>query len=331
MVRLASVGVVAWNLALAARFAYQFFLKDAHLNLADGLGWLAYVPLSAALVLRGVRGSADWISWLLLAALAAIVLGVLPFGGPMWAAILGPLAGFGLIFIRRPWPLLAFAAAVAVTEVDCFAGAMPPAWERIHGLREQFASYDAVVVVWTGIALAVLVWLARVLRDLQAARQQLAERALVVERQRIDNELAQTIGAALQLIIDESQDAASLTRHDPQAAARQLRTLTTRSRTALADARQVLTGYRSISPDAELRAVTTLLAAVGIRATVELPDTELPAELPGAVRTALRTAVASALSDGVAGPCVLAIGRDEAGELEVRLTAERSLAGEGAA
>jgi hypothetical protein len=58
MVRLASVAVVAWNVALVVRFTYQFFAYG-QLNLADGLGWLAYLLMSTVLVLRGVRGAAD--------------------------------------------------------------------------------------------------------------------------------------------------------------------------------------------------------------------------------------------------------------------------------
>jgi hypothetical protein len=58
-----------------------------------------------------------------------------------------------------------------------------------------------VDILWSGIALAVLVWLARIVRELQAARQELAARALVVERQRIDDELARTLGTALERII----------------------------------------------------------------------------------------------------------------------------------
>jgi two-component system sensor histidine kinase DesK len=333
MVRLATIGVVGWNVALVARFSFQFFefVGPGHFIAVGVLGCLAYLLVSTVLVLLGVRGVADAVSWLMLAALAAIVLCMLPFGGPIWAVILGPPAGFALVFMRRPWSLIALGVAGAAAVADSFLAVIPPAWVNAHATGEQFASYDVVVVVWTGIAVAVLVWLARILRDLQAARRELADRALVVERQRIDDELARTIGAALRLIIEESQDAARLTRLEPAAAARQLGALTARSRTALADARHVLTGYRSVSPEAELRAVTTLLAAAGIQATIELPDEQLPGELPGSVRTGLRAAVARALSGGVAGDCVLIIGRDEGGELGVRLAGERSFASGGAA
>ena len=324
LVRLATVGVVAWNAALAARFGYQFAL-DERLNLVDGLAWLAYLPMSSLLVLRGIRGAAGWTNWLLLAASAAVVAGVLPFGGAFWPVMLGPLAGFGLIFIRWPWSLLAVVAAVAVGVVDSLAVPVPRIFVGLHYLREQFATYDALIIVWTGIALAVLIALAGILRDLQAARQQLALRALIAERQRIDDELAKTIGAALRVIIEDSRHAARLTRFDPQAAARQLDMVTSQSRTALADARHMLTGYRSMSLGAELRAATTLLAAAGIRASVELPDAELPDELPGPVRSRLRAAVAQALSDGLAGQCVLVISRDQDRGMDARLVLKRSV------
>jgi two-component system, NarL family, sensor histidine kinase DesK len=177
----------------------------------------------------------------------------------------------------------------------------------------------------------VLVWLARIIGELQAARRQLAASALVVERQRIDDELARTIGAALELIIAGGQAAAGLARDDPQAAARELRALTARSRTTLADARSVLAGYRTVSLDAELRAVTTLLAAAGIRATFVLPDGELPSELPGPLRDRLRAAAAQALTGGAAGECLVTISRGRSGELDIQLTSERSAAGQGAA
>jgi two-component system, NarL family, sensor histidine kinase DesK len=318
LVRLATVGVVAWNAALAARFGYQFAL-NGQLNLVDGLAWLAYLPMSSLLVLRGIRGAAGWTSWLLLAASATVVAGVLPLSGPLWPVTLAPLAGFGLIFIRWPWSLLGFAAALAVAFADSLTVPIPRIFVGWHYLREQFATYDALIIVWTGIALAVLIGLAGILRDLQAARQQLALRALIAERQRIDDELAQTIGAALRLIIEDSQHAGRLTRLDPQAAARRLGDVTSQSRTALADARQMLTGYRSMSLGAELRAATTLLAAAGVHASVELPDAELPEELPGPLRSRLRAAVAQALSDGLTGQCVLAVSRDEDGGLDARI------------
>ncbi len=329
IVRLATIGVVAWNVCLTARFSYTLF-EQGVLNLADGIGSVACLFLSTVLVLRGVRATPDRMSRVLLAPLAVVILGVLPFASPLWAANLGALAGLGLVFLKRPWALLLFAAAITVAVTDSLTYTMPRAFVVDHWQAYEVASFDAVVIAWTGIALAVLVRLARTVRELRAARQQLAARAMVVERQRIDDELAQTIGAALQLIIADGEAAARLAREDPQAAGQVLRALTARSRAALADARSLLTGYRNISPDAELRAAATLLAAAGIDARVTLPDGELPPELPGPLRARLRAEVARALTGGVAGQCVLAVARDPGGQLDIRVTAVQALVGDGA-
>ena len=329
IVRLATIGVVAWNVGLTSRLTYLLF-EQRVLNLADGVGSVACLVLSTALVLRGVRAAPGRMAQVLLAVLAVVVLGLLPFGSPLWAANLAALAGLGLVFLKRPWSLLLFAAAIAVAVADSFTFTLSRAFLIVHWQRYEFASYDAVVIIWAGIALAVLVWLARIVRDLRAARQQLAERAMVVERQRINDELAQTIGTALQLIIADAQVAAGLARHDPQAAGQRLGALTARSRAALADARGLLTGYRNVSLDAELRAATTLLAAAGIEATVTLPDEELPDELPAPLRSRLRAEVARALTGGAARQCVLAIARDPGGQLDIQLTAGQALVGDGA-
>ena len=330
IVRLATIGVVAWNVADIAKVCYYVF-ECGELHLVDGAGFVACLALSTVLVLRGVRAAPDRTSRVLLAVLAALIVGVLPFGTPLWGPAMGVLAGLGLVMLSRAWSLTLFAAAIAVAVADSFTWTLPPAFVLAHWRHSEVASYNVVDSVWTGIALAVLVWLARNVRELQAARQQLAAHAMVVERQRIDDELARTIGAALQLIIADGQDAALLARHDPQAAGQRLVALTARSRAALADARTLLNGYRNVSLDAELQVVITLLAAAGIDTRVTLPDEELPPELPGPLRLRLRAEVARALTAGVAGQCVLAVARDPGGQLDIQLSAVQALADSDAA
>lgn len=206
---------------------------------------------------------------------------------------------------------------------------MPAHW--LPANREEFAAYDVLVVVWAGVALAVLVWLIRILRDLQAARGQLAERALLFERQRIDAELAATIGTALAEIVADGESAARLADTNPAAAAWTLRAVTARSRASLADARHVLSGYRHVSLAAELRTAATLLSVAGLPATVAVPSGDLPAELPAPLRARLRTEVARALTDGTAGSCVIVITRTPGGQLDVEVAAGHQLASRGAA
>jgi two-component system sensor histidine kinase DesK len=328
LVRLTSVGVVAWTVGLTAKFL--LLTTNASVLAEPALfGSLACLPVAVALVLRGVRGVRSWSSYVLVAAVALVLIGVLPVGGPLWPPTFGLLAGFGLIFFELPWSLVMFAACIAVADGEAVVWAThSPLSSQYHWYGEELISYDTVIIIWTGIALAVLVWLARIIRELRGAQRQLAASALTIERQRIDNELSQTIGAALELIIAAGQSAAELAAADPDAAARELRGLTARSRTTLASARHVLTGYRAVSLHAELQAVVTLLAAAGIRATLSRPDAELPAELPEPARARLRAAVAEILTSGAATECRITVTDGFSGDLDVEVTAERAAVGE---
>jgi signal transduction histidine kinase len=331
LVRGAAVGVVAWDIGLTAKILLLAW-DVAPVNRLAVLGCLGYLPLSVILVVRGIRNNGSQSSRRILAVLAVVVFGALPFAGPEWPPLLALVAGFGLIFVKQRRALLLFAACVVAADTEAVVWtARSPATAAVHWYGGEFASYDSVDIVWTGVALAVLIVLARTLGELQAARRQLAAQALVVERQRIDGELARTIGAALELIIASGDAAAGLVRENPQAAARELRALTARSRTTLADARSVLSRYRCASLEAELGAVTTLLAAAGIRAAVVLPDGDLPAQLPESVRRRLRAAVTSALTAGAATECRIVISRDRAGELDIQITGELGAAGKAVA
>lgn len=327
LVRAAAVGVVAWDIGLTAKIVLGAW-DLTPVNRLAVLGSAAYLPLSVILVVRGIRNNGSRSSRRILAILALVVFCALPFAGPEWPPILALVAGFGLIFIKPRRALPLFAACVVAADAEAVVWtARSPGTAPVHGYGAEFASFDTVDIVWTGVALAILIVLARTLGELQAARRQLAAQALVVERQRIDGELARTIGAALELIIASGDTAAGLVRDDPQAAARELRDLTARSRTTLADARSVLSRYRSASLEAELGAVTTLLAAAGIRAATVLPEGELPAQLPESLRRRLRAAVTSALTAGAVTECRIVISRDRAGELDLEITGGLRAAG----
>jgi signal transduction histidine kinase len=133
-----------------------------------------------------------------------------------------------------------------------------------------------------------------------------ANMAVIIERQRIDDEVASTLGAALGRIVAHGELAQALAESTPDRSAGELEALTARSRDTLAQARAMLSGYREVSAEAELRAAVTLLSAAGIRASLALDSPErLPAELPETARTALRETVAHALEDRGLRECVL--------------------------
>ncbi len=91
---------------------------------------------------QGIRWTAFWKRWLMIAAGAALVttasLWLVP-GGPIWFGILHAIAVaslLGLIALRLPWPVTLALAAVI------FAAAWGP----------RFTAFDPLWLVWTGLA-----------------------------------------------------------------------------------------------------------------------------------------------------------------------------------
>jgi two-component system sensor histidine kinase DesK len=94
---------------------------------------------------------------------------------------------------------------------------------------------------------------------------------VVRERLRIDGELRQTVGAALEAIALQGERAGSLALRNRSAAEQVLRALVDAARKTLSDARRMVTRYQEPSLRAELETVATLLAAAGIQSRMVLP------------------------------------------------------------
>jgi two-component system, NarL family, sensor histidine kinase DesK len=322
IIRLGVAGVVLWNLGQVGRLAYLALVEA----MPDAFWWLMgafalALVAEVVLIVAAVRGV--WLrrtGWLL-AVVTLAVTALLPFGSYEWTMMLSMPAAMALIYFRPPVNIVLFVLLTVLVPVSVALMSRPPAASGplYIGIKIQYGSVDTMDVMWIGVALAVLVWLTRTVRELDSARRQLAARAVIIERQRIDDEVARTLGAALDQIVARGELAQTLAEATPDLSAMELRELTTRSRDALAQARAMLSGYRDVSAEAELRAAVTLLAAAGIHASLALDAAgKLPAELPETARAMLREAVAGALEDRELGGCVLTATTAD-GELVIEL------------
>src|SRR5213078_2074144 len=104
---------------------------------------------------------------LALAAIATVVIGLLPILGLPWTSTLYPVAAFALLVLGLPWSLLAFAAVWAVAALTPVA----------LGHRE-WAAYYGMGLTFGALPLALVVRLVRAAQELQAAREQLAREAI---------------------------------------------------------------------------------------------------------------------------------------------------------
>ena len=336
VVRLGVAGVLLWNLGQVGRLAF-LALTDTPQTVWWQVGALALaLPADLMLIVGAIRNVRPRRSGWLLAAVGLPLVAVAPLSGYDWALMLTIPATLALTYFRPPVNIVAFAAVVGFAAISvALLSTHPVPTSPILSSRDkvQYGALDVIDVTWAGVALAVLIWLTRTVRELDAARRELAAKALIIERQRIDDEVASTIGAALERIVAHGELAQSLAASPAGLPAGELAALTGRSRDTLAQARAMLSGYRDVSAEAELRAAVTLLSAAGIRARLSLDCPErLPAELPETARAALRAIIAQALQDPGLRDCVLtATGAND--ELVVGLSrpADRSCRSEDAA
>jgi two-component system sensor histidine kinase DesK len=311
--RLVVASVLAYGVLLPLLTLYQAFL------VAPGATHL--IPIAAAtacylpvvvfwLVRAAVRGTRPRAARWVLAGLAAGFAVMLPVAGIGWLGMLYPLAGLALIIIRWPWSVLAFAAGAAAPAALAFALGHP-------GL----AAVDTLNLVLTGALIAVPVWLTGAIRHLRAARQTLAQVAVVGERMRIDAELWQALGTDLAPITVAADRAAGLAAGaDRVAAEAELRALAAASRAVLAQSRRLVRRYRQVSLRSELQTAATLLAAVGIQARIELPPGRQPEVISEELRCQLRSELARLLREDTPGECVITVTRQDG---QVRLDLRR--------
>ena len=272
----------------------------------------AYLPLHLHHVAHAVRGTRPPRGSLTLAVQAVLILGAVPLAGAGWLPSLHALIVSALIVLRPPWSWLAALAVVI---------AQTPLLEVAETSLLAAPSYYTLTVVWRAASVFLPVWLIGAILRLEATRQALADEAVVRERVRIDDELRRTLGSALDAIVARGERAGDLVGRDDRAAADELQTLVQGSRQALADARQLVSGYQQPSLRAEVDTAAGLLDAAGLPTRVEWPEGDLPDTIDDAVRSALRSATARLLRDGAVGGCAIVVTND-AGRVQLALKPE---------
>lgn len=276
-----------------------------------------YLPLQVWLVLSAARGSWGRAQTWALAAIAAVMIGMLPVIGAPWVGILYMLAALVLVSVRWPWALLLYGILVAAPTLLTFAFGQP-----------QWALYFTTGMLMFPVPLAVGIWSIRGARELQAARLALAEEAVVRERLRIDGDLRETLGVGLEEIATRGEWAWELAASDPPASAQELRGLVGGARRTLVDARRMVTRYREVSLDAELETAATLLSAAGIDVRLELPPGELSEPIDASERAALRREITRLLGETAQASLTITVTRQEGRvRLKLRSSADMRAAG----
>ncbi|MFI6372180.1 histidine kinase [Streptomyces sp. NPDC050546] len=230
-------------------------------------------------------------------------------------------AGYGgswLLF----FPLLGLATGAALrlsqlrpagTAVAVLAGAVSCFHDGWGGLDIAYATWISAMVT------AAIIRLSEAVRELRAAREELARRAVEKERLRFSRDLHDLLGHTMSVIVVKSEAARRLAARDLDAALAQITDIEAVGRQALTEIREAVTGYRQGSLDTELTRAHSALTAAGITLAVTRTGPPLGPQTEALLGWVIREAVTNVVRHSGANHCEITLAGAGAGE-RVRLT-----------
>ncbi|MFF3670105.1 sensor histidine kinase [Microtetraspora malaysiensis] len=169
--------------------------------------------------------------------------------------------------------------------------------------------YFAITVFVTGFVIYAVTRLVVVTRELERARADLAEAAVLKERLRISRDLHDGLGHSLSAIALKGDLARRLVERDPAVAAGELEELVRVARDAAQDVRQVVRGFREMSLSQEVDRGVALLTAAGVRCHVNLVDVEWSKAVSETLAWGVREGVTNVVRHSRATTCSITTSR----------------------
>lgn len=295
--------------------------------------WLRLVGESLALLFFAI--SYSWIMWphpasqgtrtrsrsrlsvLLLVALGIQVTAFSLLDGPAWL-----------------WPFLGVSAVAGVVLPMRRAGVVVVLWTALVLLITLFTHGGVAGIDWWWLIALMLVVrglgldmigvsrLFSALRELHAARRELAHLAVIEERERLSRDLHDLLGQTLSVITLKSELARGLITEDPARCAQELAEIEQVGRMTLREVRQTVAGYRQPRLASELDGARQRLEAAGIASSIEELQEELPKPLDAALAWVVREGVTNVIRHSRARHCLLRFTREQGG-IEVEMLNDR--------
>jgi len=228
----------------------------------------------------------------LVLALLAIALALIPIGGPvvMFLMCVSGVAGAAL----RPRAALAVISAAALGIL-------------VIGVTHDFLARETFQSIVVSLVVGLFTYGARRVMEanerLDAAQAQLADLAVVNERLRIARDLHDLLGHSLTVIRAKSELATRIAASDPERANHEMQEVEKIARASLADVRAAVTNYRRPTLAAERANARTALAAAGIVADFHDDDVALSPETDETLAWVLREAVTNVVRHSGATCC----------------------------
>ncbi|MGQ4414042.1 sensor histidine kinase [Streptomyces sp. SAS_269] len=179
------------------------------------------------------------------------------------------------------------------------------------------ATNIAYATFLSSMVTAAILGLSEAVRELRAAREELARRAVEKERLRFSRDLHDLLGHTLSVIVVKSEAARRLAPRDMDAALTQIGDIESVGRQALTEIREAVTGYREGSLATELARARSALSAASVEPVVRRSGTPLAPAAEALLGWVVREAVTNVVRHSDATRCEITI--DSAAE-QVRLT-----------
>ena len=171
---------------------------------------------------------------------------------------------------------------------------------------------DLIPFVLIGIGMIAVSRLVVTVRQLQAARKEIARLAVAEERLRFARDLHDLLGHSLSQIALKSELARRLLPATPETekAAKEIRDIESAARKSLSEVREAVAGYRQPTLDGELKGAREMLEAAGISWWIENTAGALPKSADAVLAWAVREGVTNVIRHSRATHCEVRLARD---------------------
>jgi two-component system sensor histidine kinase DesK len=173
-------------------------------------------------------------------------------------------------------------------------------WQHSYPLGVAATVFFIVVV---GSANTFIAQQKRADAKLRLAHAEIEQLAALAERERIARDLHDVLGHTLSVIVLKAELAGRLIERDPERARREMADVETTARTALAEVREAIGGYRAKGLAAELEQARNTLNAAGVALACESPIPKLSAAEETVLSLAVREAVTNIVRHAMAKHC----------------------------
>jgi len=141
------------------------------------------------------------------------------------------------------------------------------------------------------------------IRELHAARRELARMAVIEERLRLSRDLHDLLGQTLSMITLKSELARHLVTEEPERCTQEISEIERAARQTLREVREAVAGYRQPRLESELEGARQLLEAAGIDSQIDSIKETLPPAIDAAIAWTVREGVTNVIRHSRARHC----------------------------